>query len=37
MIVMVEDDFRDELFRNEDWIADYRRLRFVAVSQTEDR
>lgn len=37
VIAAVEDDLRDELFRNGDWVADHHRLRFVAVSQPKDR
>ena len=31
VITAVEDDLRDECYRGGTWIADYRRLRFVAV------
>ncbi|PGF13843.1 SAM-dependent methyltransferase [Natrinema sp. CBA1119] len=37
VIAAVEDDLRDELFRDGGWIADYRRLRFVAVTHMGDR
>ncbi|OVE85403.1 class I SAM-dependent methyltransferase [Natronolimnobius baerhuensis] len=33
VIAAVEDDLRDQYFRDGTWIADYRRLRFVAVAQ----
>lgn len=36
VIEAVENDLRDELFREGDWIADYRRLRFVAVLRADD-
>lgn len=35
VIAAVEDDLRDDLYRDGTWIADYRRLRFVAVLPEE--
>lgn len=33
VVATVEDELRDDLFEDDNWIADYRRLRFVAVRE----